>query len=379
MNKSNQIVTVIVPRLPPSIDGLGDYGLNLAKQLQLDFGIQTEFIVGDPLWFGDTSCHGFKVSRLDTRSSSALLSLLLAKSKSESESEGEHIVILHYVGYGYAKRGSPFWLLHALENWRNKSAKRKLITMFHELFAFGPFWTSQFWTSPLQKFIATRLGRLSDYAITSQSSYALTLKQLTNSKHPEIPVLSIFSNIGEPVSFPNLINRKKQIVIFGNRGPKARLYKQSLDSIHLICEKFGITDILDIGPSPETNTLDFKSINFVKMGTLEASEISKILSESMIGIVNYPRQYIFKSGIFASYCSHGMLPIILDNQDLEIEADSSSIYYLMKNNKLEGLLDEEQAQLISTNAYEWYLGHSLKVHAQIYYHVLKNAMSKNNE
>lgn len=375
MKNKNQIVTVIVPRLPPSVDGLGDYGLNLAKQMQLDFGIQTEFIVGDPAWSGDASSLAFKVAKLTSRSSKELESLL----SKNLDANSSHTVILHYVGYGYAKRGSPVWLVEALDSWRKKSSQRKLITMFHELYAFGPIWTSQFWTSPLQKFLARKLGNLSDHALTSQKNYADIMKQLTNGKHSEMPVLSVFSNIGEPQVFSPFSSRKKQIVIFGSRGPKTRLYQQSIDSLLSICLKFNISDIIDIGPSSELVDPMLENVKFKKMGILPAEEISKILSESMFGVVNYPTEYIFKSGIFASYCAHGMLPIVLDQESLATNADANFIYLLIKNRNDVISLSSNQMQQIATNANSWYRTHSLKVHAQTFYQFLNPTAGLENE
>jgi hypothetical protein len=49
----------IVPRLPPAIDGVGDYALNLARQLRQDFSIHTHFLVCDPNWNGKTELEGF--------------------------------------------------------------------------------------------------------------------------------------------------------------------------------------------------------------------------------------------------------------------------------------------------------------------------------
>ena len=51
MNPQRQIIQ-IVPKLPPAIDGLGDYALNIARQLYKDFGVKTHFVVGDPAWVG---------------------------------------------------------------------------------------------------------------------------------------------------------------------------------------------------------------------------------------------------------------------------------------------------------------------------------------
>ena len=53
-------VISILPRLPPSIDSVGDYALNLARQLRKDFNIQTYFIVGNPQCHGAEEVEGFK-------------------------------------------------------------------------------------------------------------------------------------------------------------------------------------------------------------------------------------------------------------------------------------------------------------------------------
>ncbi len=49
MNQPTKVYS-IVPRLPPAIDDVGDYALNLARQLRKDFNVPTHFIVGNPTW-----------------------------------------------------------------------------------------------------------------------------------------------------------------------------------------------------------------------------------------------------------------------------------------------------------------------------------------
>src|SRR5438132_6506179 len=97
----------IVPRLPPAIDGLGDYAFYLAKQLRDDCEINSHFIVGNPQWEIEQPI-GFSVQRVGERSSACLREVLQSSRNSISS------VLLHYVGYGYAKRGCPFWLIRAL-------------------------------------------------------------------------------------------------------------------------------------------------------------------------------------------------------------------------------------------------------------------------
>src|SRR4051812_17642374 len=50
-------------------------------------------------------------------------------------------VILQFSGYGYQKRGVPFWLLRSVR--RRRGEMRSLGVFFHELFApFGQPWQS---------------------------------------------------------------------------------------------------------------------------------------------------------------------------------------------------------------------------------------------
>ncbi len=230
----------IVPRLPPAIDGLGDYGLNLAKQLRQDFGLVTEFIIGDPFWSGETQIEGFLVQQVPAQSSQALLELL------SKEQDSITTVCLHYVGYGYAKRGCPVWLVAALEHWRKASSNRYLVTMFHEIYAFGSIWTSQFWTSPLQRNLAARLVRLSDRCITSKQQYAEIIQKLSQGKHSTIPALPVFSNVGEPKYPTSLSQRARNLVIFGNRGARTRVYQRSPLALQRTCQELEIESILDV-------------------------------------------------------------------------------------------------------------------------------------
>src|SRR5688572_26176134 len=128
----------IIPRLAPLVDGIGDYALSLARLLRQDIGIETHFIVTDPAWTGTGKIEGFEVTHLSRPSTAELINALPA----------DATVLLHYEGYGYANRGCPVWLVKALEQWRMANNRRKLVTMFHELYATGPPWTSSFWLSP---------------------------------------------------------------------------------------------------------------------------------------------------------------------------------------------------------------------------------------
>jgi hypothetical protein len=108
MSYGNMEITAIVPRLPPAVDGVGDYGLNLAQQMCQDFGIITNFVIGDANWSGEAVIEGFTVKQVADCSRTALLELL------PNLNDINQTLLLHYVGYGYAKRGCPVWLVAAL-------------------------------------------------------------------------------------------------------------------------------------------------------------------------------------------------------------------------------------------------------------------------
>src|ERR1700730_7139040 len=100
MTSSDQIVLQIVPKTPGSHDGVGDYALNLAKTLLADYGLTTVFVAGR---------------------------------ETNSIKDGCDHVILHYVNYGYEKRGVPFHLLSILRKLR-KDCGGRFITHFHEVY-----------------------------------------------------------------------------------------------------------------------------------------------------------------------------------------------------------------------------------------------------
>jgi hypothetical protein len=77
---------------------------------------------------------------------------LLANFPIYSQAPHSLALLLHYSGYGYAKRGAPFWLLRAMRHFRCEHPSVPWMTMFHEVAASGPINTSAFWMRPKSKF-----------------------------------------------------------------------------------------------------------------------------------------------------------------------------------------------------------------------------------
>jgi len=356
---SPNLITAIVPRLPPSVDGLGDYGLNLAQQLRQDFGLVTDFVVGEPNWSNQAFVKGFAVKQVTERSSAALLELL------PNDQHLRTTVLLHYVGYGYAKRGCPVWLVEGLERWRKAADSRRLVTMFHEVYAFGAIWTSQFWTSPLQRNLAARLVRLSDHCVTSKQGYAEIISKFSQGKHSTIPALPVFSNVGEPEHLPRLVDRPRRLVVFGGRGPRNLVYQRSRLALQLTCRELEIEEILDIGPALDFEIEPVNNIPVVCLGVKPAQEISSLLSNSVAGFLNYHTQFLAKSTIFAAYCAHRVLPIGIWYEGQNVDGLEAGKHYWL-GDKYQHTMNLSARQIVANNAYAWYQTHKLSVQAHAF-------------
>src|SRR5437868_11444339 len=116
-------VTHIVPLFAPVIDGVGDYALNLAKTLRAGHSIDSPFVVADPIWNGPTHIDGFAVAGPTSFETARLLDAI----------RKESCIVLHYVGYGYDRKGVPRWLVDGMDQWRAANPKARLITVFHEI------------------------------------------------------------------------------------------------------------------------------------------------------------------------------------------------------------------------------------------------------
>lgn len=348
-------LTTIVPRLPPAIDGLGDYGLSLAKQLYQDYDLTTEFLVGDPDWIDESTIEEFAVEQVDAQLVSSLSKCLTHRST----------VLLHYVGYGYAKRGCPSWLVNGLERWKLSGSNRCLITMFHELYANGPIWTSAFWTSPLQKNLTTRLACLSDYCITNRRAYAKVLHQLSQAKHTNILSLPVFSTVGEPSAPKPLHNRPRRLVVFGGQGARSRVYQQSRAALERTCHELQIEEILDIGPPLNFQIQPFSKTLLTCLGIRPKQEVSELLSSSVVGFFNYPNEFLAKSTIFAAYCAHGMLAIGHTSRGQDTDSLKFDKHYWLVEQQPRKM-NLETGQVVADNAFEWYQNHRLVIQSHYF-------------
>ena len=347
----------IVPRFFPLIDGIGDYALAHARLLREASGIDTRFIVADPESQGPNNVEGFEVTHLTRRFTSELFRNL--------PGANDEPVVLHYGGYGYAKRGCPVWLVTALERWRKETGDRSLVTIFHELYATGPPWTSSFWLSPIQKNLTARLARLSDQSLTSLEVNAQTLNAMSGNGDGRTHNLPVFSSIGEPQSPPPLKDRRRRLVVFGTRGRRVEVYRHSTMDLNRICRALEIEEVLDIGQPIEKRFLEDLAVRSSVAGLRSSEEVSRLLLDSIAGVIDYPAAVLGKSTIFAAYCSHRVIPIVATHVEASpADGLQANSHYWLSDVRTEQLnLDEGQA--VADRALDWYRQHNLSTHAKL--------------
>ncbi len=296
-------VLQVIPHLPGSNGGVGDYALALAERLLSNHALRTVFVVA-----GDCAVEekeGFKVI-------SGLPSALSTEC---------HHVILHYANYGYQRRGLPFGLLQVARQLRRRLPGR-WITMFHEIYASGPPWRSAFWTRPFQVKIARDLINLSNSCVVSNDVIKREIERYDPGKN--IFVLPVMSNFGEPVSSELWPKREKRWVICGGTSLIERSLR-ALGRIHRSIppefypqeiEIVGGTDTAEIRHQLKTLGTSMPGVMLHHHPEVTVAQASTLLAPCSFGWLDYfgtGRAWpgmILKSSSFSALCAHGVVPIL---------------------------------------------------------------------
>ena len=353
----------IAPSIPPAINGLGDYAYLLAKQLRTAHDIDSRFLVCNLSQSFEGELDRFKVYQLEAKQDSQLARKL-------SMEEMPPIVLLHYVGYGYEKRGCPFWLLRGLESWKRGCKKRRLVIMFHELYAFGPPWRSSFWASPAQRWLAASLARLADHCVTNLGRYAKWLESQARKHLNMIETIPVFSNIGERSNIHPFNSRSPQMVIFGSARWVIELLGKYQNETLKCCHELGIQEIITIGCPAGTAPAKLP-VPVTEFGFLSASKVAEIISSSKVGVMNYFPGYLAKSGVFAAYSALGALPVLPRFTYPNCDGCDEGKNYLFLD-RISMKISDDTLQQVANSAWEWYQTHNLSRTADAYAGLLKN-------
>lgn len=326
--KNGSSILQIVPRLPPSICGVGDYALFLATSLKDLFAVECTFLVADTKTVDATSKQlGEKVFQFDTRQ---LLRL----------EDSAKVLIVQFSSYGYAKSGLPFGLIRELSKVRTP-----IIVMFHEVYASGRLCSKAFWAGLLMKSLSKRLSRLATYCFANLESS----REVIGSNAEVLPV---FSNFGEAGVFVPFEKRPNRAVVFAGQveNPSFRQF------VSRCLRDFGIEEIVILG---NFNSEFPEGKKCIVTGFVTSKEASAWLETCRFGFVDYPPKYLCKSGLFASLAAHGVCPIFDQATELQGGLEWGS-------NILESKHRSVTFEAIGASLWSWYQGHNLQATASRY-------------
>ncbi|PSB24806.1 hypothetical protein [Stenomitos frigidus] len=332
----------LCPKLPPAIDGIGDYALTLANGL-LQHGIRTQFMTFPQEHALDD--HRFPHLHLPVESPQAFVKAIPTRIQA---------VVLHYSDYPYdPKRGAPNWLVKALKSMQQERSL-PLIIVFHEFPSFYLL-KKTFYLFPWQQQVAWKLATLANAIVTNN---AVTKTILTRRLRQPIINLPVFSNIGECDQPLPLEQRQRRLIVFGTSGRRARIYQRSQAMLINSCRLLGIQEICDVGPSLHLNQPEIAGIRLVEKGKQPAALISQLLSDSLAGIVySTDNGRLAKSGVFATYCAHGLVPIVTQNRSPLMDGLKTDEQFLFAGVQAKQLA-MEQMQAIADAAHQWYETHN---------------------
>ena len=200
--------------------------------------------------------------------------------------------------------------------------------------------------------------------MTSRQGYSKTVCELSRGKHVKITALPISSNVGEPGQklLSPLTDRLRRLVVFGSWSTRQRVFERGLDDVKHACQVLELEKIIDIGPSDGMQPSQIGGIEVERVGEKTAAEVSVLLTDSVAGFFDYPPEFLAKSGVFAAYCAHALLPVGSGASAVPADGlEAGKHYWLAGASAAKISLCE--GQLIADNACSWYQKHALSIHA----------------
>jgi hypothetical protein len=182
--------------------------------------------------------------------------------------------------------------------------------------------------------------------------------------------MPVFSNVGEPGCGAAPCARTAAAVVFGLAGVEDRLFGIYRSEIERIISTLGIEKIFDVGPRFSSVPRTLAGAAVISKGALPQSAASDLLQRVRFGFVAYPLDFIGKSGVFAAYAAHGVVPIVLS--DKQGVFDGLQPAHFLDGLRLGTGVDAQDLASVQRKLFAWYTSHSLKVQANF----LANSISR---
>ncbi len=339
----------ITPGLPPAPEGVGDYAVLLGRRLrELSDGAITSSFIAAGHTRREPPDPTLDATDLTGRTSQADLVAAV-----EDAAAGGSPIVLHYVGYGFARRGAPLWLLRAVRRLRDRVPGGRIVTVFHELYATGRPWQSAFWLAPIQRHVAVGLARTSDGVFTNRRVAADWLRRVrSRTEAGAVSWSPVFSNVGEPDTVAPWAERDPVAVVFGGAATRSRTLDGREPELAAALDALEIESLWEIGPPRAGAPGTFLGRSVEALGVLPAAEVGARLERVRVGLLRYPLAFITKSGVMSAYLSHGVPPILLDGGP-PVPDMAEGVAYLRP-----GAATPEAAERCGRTGLAWYRDHA---------------------
>ncbi len=355
-------VVQIVPFLPGTPHGISDYAERLGAELERAHRIHSRFIA--PSY----SASRLLASSLPEPSKVESEAALTLEGLSELLPRGTRAVVVHFGARAYP-------LVRILRSLK-KRWPFNFVVMCHETGA--PLQVRDYSRDWLRLALPNRhpqrLGLLKALATIADTLFVPTSHHLARFKSPQLVrpiVLPCFSNVGELEVARPLAGRQRRAVVFGGAGTRRIFYRRS-EALLAACQRLGIQQLVDIGPrSDQTGSVELptsSAIRIVRAGSLETAAVGRILADSQVGWFDYSERSmgsLGKSGVFAAYAAHGMLPLSAVHDPSEGDGVHQGTHYLVPE-QLPEAGSMEALQPIADQAHRWYRPHGLARCAELY-------------
>jgi hypothetical protein len=305
----------IAPQLPPAIDGVGDYCSNLWQH----------WPEAEPDWI-------FLVTRGAAQTAAVWRNARVCEFECGNESlrtaleqTGCDTVLLHYVGYAYQPKGIPLWLPGAIEQWKRGDARRRLVIMFHEMYARSSPLRSPFWVAPFARRIIHQLAALSDAWVTSCNRYFRQLTMEFDASPSTGRIIPIGSNIpvASPLGAKQLGNGatipKFRFVVFGLAKTRLWALEKHWRLLRALGEAEMIEHVTLLGKHPEPEDerawqrfadVAGARVAWRKQFDFVSADVSRELAAHDFGLLANEPDILTKSGVFAALATHGVIPLV---------------------------------------------------------------------
>ncbi len=314
---NSKFITHIVPALPPQIDGVGDYALHLARHLRDQYGVGGRFIVCDPAWEGPSRIETFGIRRLRLRNEAGIWSQLAAIKE-------EPAVLLHYVGYGFQKRGVPVWLYRGIHSWLHdlsgpQGGRKQFSTVFHETWATSAKpWKSAFYLRILQKWLVEGFHRHSGISITSTRCMQGMLDRIEPHKTLLLPIPSNVPMVDSP-----RVERGAaplRVAIFGQHWSRSATIRAHTNLLRTLNDRMLLARAVLVGKGLGSGDSEDVALlrNCVSrerveiLGELSPEKVSDSLSSADLFLSHYRGEWACKSGSFMAALAAGCPAVLSD-------------------------------------------------------------------